>query len=132
MASLNDEIVAYLTINNISFTAGDFQTGQPEGQEDQVLHWDSEKLRTQPLKIQLEAAYSIWQEQQVQLKNKSQAQALLQATDWATLSDITSGTHRLTNQDAFIAYRNELRAIAVNPPTTPATFPSVPTETWGS
>ena len=131
MASLNDEIVAYLTINNIAFTAGDYRTGQPEGQEDQVLHWDS-KLGAQPTQDQLDSAWATYAGQQTQQKNKAQAQALLQATDWATLSDITTGTHRLTNQDAFIAYRNELRAIAVNPPTNPATFPSVPTETWGN
>jgi len=38
----------------------------------------------------------------------------------------------LTNQTDFIAYRNEIRAIAVNPPTTVATFPTIPTEQWSN
>jgi hypothetical protein len=57
MASLNDTIVAYLTVNNIAFSAGDYQTGQPEGQADQVLHWDS-KLGAQPTQEQLDSAYT--------------------------------------------------------------------------
>jgi len=32
MTDLNSEIIAYLSVNNIPYTAGDYQTGQPEGQ----------------------------------------------------------------------------------------------------
>jgi len=56
--ALNDQIQAYLALANISFTAGDYQTGQPEGQEDQILHWDT-KLGVQPTKIQLANAQSV-------------------------------------------------------------------------
>ena len=55
--SLTEKIQAYLTQSNISFTAGDYQTGQPEGQQDQILLWD-EKLGIQPTTEQLEAAWT--------------------------------------------------------------------------
>ena len=65
--------------------------------------------------------------------NKQQAQALLQQTDWTCTVDITNPQYSnpyLTNQDAFLAYRSTVRAIAVNPPTTPAVFPTQPVATW--
>jgi hypothetical protein len=61
MASLNDTIVAYLTVNNIAFGANDYQTGQPEGQADQVLHWNTAKLGNQPTQDQLDSAYTTYQ-----------------------------------------------------------------------
>jgi len=129
--ALNDQIIAYLTINNIAYSIGDYQTGQPEGQADQVLTWNTAKLGAQPTQAQLDAAYTTYEGQQIQKKNKVEASALLSATDWTVNSDVTTGTHKLTNQADFIAYRNSVRAIAVNPPTTTATFPIVPTEIWG-
>ena len=132
MASLNDTIVAYLTVNNIAFSAGDYQTGQPEGQADQVLHWNTEKLGNQPNSDQLNTAWTTYEGQQIQKQNKAEASALLSATDWTVNPDVTTGTHKLTNQADFIAYRNTLRGIAVNPPTTTATFPTLPTEQWGA
>ena len=132
MVALNDTIVAYLTVNNIAFAPGDYQTGQPEGQPDQVLTWNTEKLGAQPTQAQLDAAYTTYEGQQIQKQNKAEAAILLSATDWTVNADVTTGTHKLTNQADFIAYRNAVRAIAVNPPTTPATFPAVPTETWGN
>jgi hypothetical protein len=56
--ALNEKIQAYLAQSNISFTAGDYQTGQPEGQEDQVLHWDA-KLGAQPTQDQLNSAWAV-------------------------------------------------------------------------
>jgi hypothetical protein len=61
MTSLNDTIVAYLTVNNIAFSVGDYQTGQPEGQADQVLTWNKETLGTQPTQAQLDSAYATHQ-----------------------------------------------------------------------
>ena len=61
MATLNDTIVAYLTVNNIAFALGDYMTGQPEGQADQVLTWNTEKLGAQPTQAQLDAAYATHQ-----------------------------------------------------------------------
>jgi len=62
MATLNDTIVAYLAINNIAMGAGDYQTGQPEGQVDQVLTWNTETLGTQPTQAQLDSAYATHQD----------------------------------------------------------------------
>ena len=65
--------------------------------------------------------------------NKQQAQQLLQETDWTCTVDITNPQYSnpyLTNQDEFLAYRSTVRAIAVNPPTTPAVFPTQPVATW--
>lgn len=55
MINLNTQIIDYLSVNNISYTIGDYQTGQPEGQKDQILHWDA-KLGTQPTENQLRDA----------------------------------------------------------------------------
>ena len=64
-------------------------------------------------------------------KNKAQAMSLLAQTDWTTMSDVTTGTHKLTNQAEFIAYRDQIRIIAVNP-TSNVTWPTMPTEVWSN
>lgn len=72
---------------------------------------------------------------QVQKQNKQQAESLLQATDWTATVDISNPQYSnpyLINQDEFLAYRSQVRAIAVNPPLTQAEFPPVPTEQWSS
>lgn len=132
MASLNDEIVAYLTVNKIAFGPGDYMTGQPEGQPDQVLSWNTAKLGAQPTQAQLDSAYATYQGIQTQAKNKSDAMALLAATDWTEIPSVsnTANQHYLKNAADFVTYRNAVRAIAVNPPTTAATFPTLPTEQW--
>lgn len=133
--SLNSEIVAYLTINNISYTAKDYQTGQPAGQPDQILYWNASKLGPQPSQAQLDAAWPVYEGQQIQAQNSSDAQKLLAATDWTCTIDITNPTYSnpyLTNQPDFLAYRSAVRAIGVNPPTTPAVFPAQPTPTWSN
>ena len=64
---------------------------------------------------------------------KSQAQQLLQATDWTQLPDVsdTARTPHLLNLADFITYRSQLRTLAVNPVANPV-FPTVPTEQWSS
>lgn len=71
--------------------------------------------------------------EEIQAQNKAQAQTLLQQTDWTCTVDINNPQYSnpyLTNQDEFLAYRSTVRAIAVNPPTTPAVFPTQPVATW--
>ena len=71
----------------------------------------------------------------IQQQNKSTAQGLLQQTDWTCTVDITNPQYSnpyLMNQDAFLTYRSTVRAIAVNPPTTPAVFPPMPQEVWSN
>jgi hypothetical protein len=135
MADLNTQIIAYLTVNNIAYTSNDYVTGQPEGQSNQILYWNTEKLGAQPTQEQLDAAYPVWEGQQIQAQNSAQAQSLLAATDWtaiASVADPAVSNPHLTNQAEFLSYRSAVRAIGVNPPTTPATFPTVPTQQWSS
>lgn len=71
--------------------------------------------------------------EEIQEQNKTQATQLLSETDWTCTVDITNPQYSnpyLTNQDAFLAYRSTVRAIAVNPPTTPAVFPTQPVAQW--
>ena len=76
----------------------------------------------------------IQQEQAAQkLSNKTQAEKLLQATDWTATIDISNPEYSnpyLINQSEFLTYRSQVRAIAINPPTTPAEFPNKPEEQW--
>jgi hypothetical protein len=135
MADLNSEIIAYLSVNNIPYTTGDYQTGQPEGQANQILVWNTAKLGAEPTQAQLDAAYPVWEGQQIQAQNSAKAQQLLSATDWtavASVADPAVSTPHLTNQAEFLSYRSAVRAIGVTPPTTPATFPTAPKEQWSS
>jgi len=135
MADLNSEIIAYLSVNNIPYSAGDYQTGQPEGQANQILEWNTAKLGAEPTQAQLDAAYPVWEGQQIQAQNTATASTLLTATDWtaiASVADPAVSNPYLTNQTAFLEYRSQVRNIAVNPPTTPATFPTEPTATWSN
>jgi hypothetical protein len=73
--------------------------------------------------------------EEIQSQNKSTATFLLQQTDWTATVDIANPQYSnpyLTNQDAFLAYRSTVRNVAVNPPTTPVTFPTQPTAIWSS
>ena len=83
MATLNDTIVAYLTINNIAFGGGDYQTGQPEGEEDQVLTWDTTKLGAQPSADQLNSAYTA---HQANLASAQQSKDAVKASALAKLT----------------------------------------------
>lgn len=60
---------------------------------------------------------------------KLQAEAFLQQTDWSVLPDVTVGSVKLANQQAFVAYRNQLRELAVNPVVDPV-FPTEPQPVW--
>lgn len=66
--------------------------------------------------------------------NKQQASQLLTATDWTTIHDVgdpTISNPYLVNVSEFVAYRNQVRAIAVNPPITANFWPVLPPEIWG-
>jgi len=75
-------------------------------------------------------------DQQVQAQNKQQATQLLTNTDWTSIpsvGDPAQSNPYLVNQAAFLSYRSQVRAIAVNPPTTPVTtWPTLPTEQWSN
>ena len=64
---------------------------------------------------------------------KAQASQLLSNTDWTSIpsvSDPAQSNPFLANQQAFLQYRNQVRAIAVNPPTYVSNWPVVPNEVW--
>ena len=90
MATLNDTIVAYLTVNNIAFSAGDYQTGQPKDQPDQILQWNTVELGTQPTDEQLNSAYTTHEANLVsaqQAKEAVKASALAKLTALGLTSD---------------------------------------------
>ena len=65
---------------------------------------------------------------------KQTAIGLLNATDWTTIPDVanpSASNPYLMNQGAFIAWRSQVRALAVNPVANPV-FPTQPTEQWSS
>lgn len=66
--------------------------------------------------------------------NKATASGLLSSTDWTTIADVASPTNSpyLTNQAEFLAYRNTIRGIAVNPTAGNLTWPTQPTDTWST
>ena len=67
-------------------------------------------------------------------ENKAQAEHRLAATDWVNQPDVydPANTPHLTNRDAFIAYRSQVRAIAVNPVGGNLDWPVEPTAVWSS
>lgn len=67
--------------------------------------------------------------------NKKEAVQRLNDTDWTTIPDVSNpelSNPYLMNADEFAFYRSQVRAIAVNPPETPAVFPEKPNEKWSS
>jgi hypothetical protein len=64
---------------------------------------------------------------------KATASDLLYKTDWTTIPDIVdpSMNPHLLNLSEFMAYRSQVRALAVNPVTNPV-FPPEPVAQWSS
>lgn len=67
-------------------------------------------------------------------QNKAEAERLLTATDWVNQPDVydPANTPHLTNRNAFIAYRSQVRAIAVNPVDGNLDWPTEPTAVWSN
>lgn len=68
-------------------------------------------------------------------KNKQNAVTKLQATDWTTVADVADpalSNPYLVNQAEFIAWRSQVRAIAVNPTAGNLDWPTKPQEQWSS
>lgn len=73
--------------------------------------------------------------EQIQAQNKSTAVGLLDDTDWAAIpavADPAQSSPYLLNQAEFLSWRSNVRAIAVNPPTTPVDFSPIPNAQWSS
>jgi hypothetical protein len=75
-------------------------------------------------------------DQQLRAANKQQASQLLLDTDWTELPSVTNTelTPHLINQQQFIEYREQLRAIAINPPIEIADteWPNKPRSVWST
>jgi hypothetical protein len=72
-------------------------------------------------------------DQQEQDTNKRQAEARLNETDWASIPDVSDpdvSDPYLANAAEFVAYRSQLRKIAVNPPVIVNEWPVKPDEVW--
>lgn len=84
-----------------------------------------------PTQAELDALWPSTQDTFAKNACKNKASELLYATDWTTIPDIADSANSpyLTNQSAFIAYRNALRKLAVNPVTNPV-WPTLPTASW--
>lgn len=96
-----------------------------------TLEWFSDTPK--PTQAELDALAPNTDEVLAKNACKKQASELLYATDWTTIPDVASPTNNpyLTNQAEFIAYRNEVRKLAVNPVINPV-FPTVPTAQWSA
>lgn len=75
-------------------------------------------------------------DQTIKDQNKAQATQFLTSTDWTALpsvGDPAQSNPYLVNQAAFLLYRSQVRAIAVNPPATPVNeWPILPVEQWSA
>ena len=65
-------------------------------------------------------------------ENQATATGILNSTDWTTIADVASPINNpyLANQDEFLAYRNEIRKIAVYPTAGYLVWAIPPTEVW--
>lgn len=72
--------------------------------------------------------------EEIQAQNKAQAESLLQATDYLESQSIrnTALTPHLVNVDEIDSYRLQLRAIAINPPSTTIEWPTKPDNIWSN
>lgn len=83
--------------------------------------------------VDLDPEQIAYNEQQAKAANKAQATTLLQQTDWTTIPDVSNpeiSDPYLVNANEFVAYRNEIRKIAVNPPITVEVWATMPNEVW--
>jgi hypothetical protein len=87
----------------------------------------------QPTQAQVNQEIATLNSNQPLVDCKNQASKLLYATDWTTIPDVASSTNNpyLMNQADFIAYRNQIRALAVTPVANPV-WPTMPTAKWSS
>lgn len=94
------------------------------------LTWYSDTPK--PTQAELDALDVSTQESVAKQACKKQASELLYETDWTTISDVADSANSpyLTNQAEFIAWRSQVRALAVNPVVNPV-FPPKPQEIWG-
>jgi hypothetical protein len=94
-----------------------------------TLQWLSDTPK--PTQAELDALWVPTQDSIAKQNCKQQASALLYETDWTTIPDVANPANSpyLANQAEFIAYRNTVRQLAVNPVVNPV-FPTKPEPVW--
>ncbi len=104
----------------------------------QLKNWDNIDITELPQwALDLVSAWETYNEsqinpppptpEQIQINNSAEAEELLSQSDWAVLPDV-----QLANQSEWIAYRQQVREIRVDPPSTPAVFPPTPPVIWAT
>jgi hypothetical protein len=88
----------------------------PEWADNALLAWDAASIPPVPMPPT---------PQEIQAANIDAASLYLNESDFTQLPDVN-----LANKAEWAAYRAQVRAIAQNPPTTPANFPPVPQLIW--
>jgi hypothetical protein len=68
------------------------------------------------------------------VENKTEAERRLVATDWVNQPDVydPTNTPHLTNRDAYLTYRSQVRGIAVNPIEGNLDWPTEPAAAWSA
>lgn len=119
--------IDYATILTVNYPKTQWSLN---GDEYSGLVWNDPTPK--PTQAELDALWIPTQEENAKASCKQQASALLYETDWTTIPDVAdpANTPYLTNQAEFIAWRSQVRALAVNPVVDPV-FPPKPNEIWG-
>jgi hypothetical protein len=109
----------------------ELRPGAKWSMSDGVLTW-MDDTQTEPTEAEIDAEIVKIKAQEPFNACKQQASELLYETDWTTIADVANpaNTPYLTNQADFIAWRSQVRALAVNPVADPV-FPPKPNEIWG-
>ena len=92
------------------------------GNDYDALIWLDETPK--PTQEELDALWTLTQEQEAKKLCTNQAKVLLNATDWTQANDCP-----LVNKAEFTAYRADVRELAINPVPNPV-FPELPSEQW--
>lgn len=121
-------MIIYSTILAINYPNDQWSI---DGEDYSTLQWYSSTPK--PTQAELDALWSSTEDAQAKSLCKSQASQLLYETDWTTIPDVANPANNpyLMNQADFIAYRNTVRQLAVNPVVNPV-FPTQPTAQWSS
>ena len=130
-----DAIVFFDGSVNTSYNLSNTTTinaNEPNPSVDFAWQWDGSKWVVYNQEA-IDAYYLNVENQQAQA-NKAMAILLLQQTDWTSVADVGNSAMSnpyLENQAEFIAWRSQVRAIAVTPVAgTPAIFNEMPQEVW--
>ena len=116
---------AQILIENYSNKQWSFNGDTYEG-----LFWNDPSPK--PTQAELDSLWIPTQEKQAKSNCKKIASQLLYETDWTTIPDVADPANSpyLMNQAEFIAWRSQIRQLAVNPIVDPV-FPPTPEAVWG-